>query len=727
MISSTSEFPNIAVPDKEKDKDYHQRWTQAIVSNTFTDNWTNSYNILRILYQFFLEGSQGDLTSYLQTAPDGSQMPGLWISLNSSRTKLTNLIGELEERGYVIKAKALNNEAFARKFEERERLRVERKLQDVMRYAEETAGLPLRTDEYVPQTDTELDKYMDLSWKDKHVVILEAALKWIAQRTDWDEKRKALFRDVLIANRAIVRNEILRGVPQSRRVDPLKFIFDPNATDDMLSDATYFGEVEYMPLAAAAERYGLSLEEIKQAYQSYEEYLGMGMEARDGHSGASAFGCMPGQTLRWFKVQDGTPRCLVIRATWRDYKTLSHKYEQKEEYGTQYLQDVSSEPVRKRDKDKILSNKIECWRQGTIIGGTILKEWGECENQARDLSRLEISEPPYKVWIPDFLIGKSVSKLEQLVGLQLLKDIAMYQVQIQMARAVGKVLVFDEAMMPQGLTKESVISYIKADGIAWVNSKEYQLGQGNMNLFKDFDLSMSESILQAVEIIRYCDAQMDNISGVTAERVGGVQGASTAVGVQQASIFQSNLNTAPLFKGFERFASRVLNHQAKLVKIAWAGKEVFAPIIGDVGINFLQDNLDISLDEFDVVVQSLPPQSQDRQMLMQWIGFAVQAGELSISDALEIMSEPDLSVAMRKYKRKHMMRQKMQMQQEQAQMQAEQQQAQDELALQQEQLQFQRENSPRQLQAMKDATNLKKTAMTGRVKLNSQKLDLLSR
>lgn len=724
MVSSTTEFPSIAVPDSKKDKDYHKKWTQAIVSNTFTDSWSTNYNVLRVLYQFFLEGSQGDLTSYLQTAPDGSQMPGLWISLNSSRTKLTNLIGELEERGYLIKAKANNSEAIARKYEERERLRIKRELQPTVQFAEQMTGLQLEKPEYIPQTEQELDEHMDLNWKDKHVLILETALKWIATRTDWDEKRKALFRDVLICNRAVVVNEILRGIPQARRVDPMKFIFDPNASDDMLSDATYFGEVEYMPLAQAAERYGLTLDEIKQAYQSYEEYLGLGQDMRDSHSGASAFGAMPGQTLKWFKIQDGTPRCLVIRAVWRDYKTISHKYEKKEKYGTEYLQDVSDDTIKERDKDKIISNKIECWRQGTVIGGTILKEWGECPNQARDLSTLEISECPYKVWMPDFLLGKTVSKLEQLVGLQLLKDIAMYQIQIQMARAVGKVLVFDEAMMPEGQTKESVTSFIKADGIAWVNSKEYQLGQGSMNLFKEFDLSMSESIMQAIQIIQYCDGQMDNISGITAERQGAVQGSSQAVGVTQAALFQSNLNTAPLYKGFERFCSRTLNHQAKLVKLAWAGKEVFAPIIGEVGINFLKDNIDISLDEFDVVVQSLPPQTMDRQKLEQMLSIAVQSDPEFLDDALMILIEPDTTVAIRKFVRKRALRKMMLQQQEQQMAQMEQQQAQQQLMAQMQQAEGNMQNQLA-LQKMKDDTNLKKTALTGRVKLNTAKLNLL--
>lgn len=721
------QFPSIAQSEKEKSKkEYYEKWVKSIVCNTFTSNWVVNYNKLRLLYSFFNEGTGSNLTGYLQTAPDGSAMPGIWTSISNCKSRLKTLVGELEERGYVIKARALNPEAIDRKRSERDRLWAERHLQDVAQFAEEMTGLPLQSGEYIPQTDQELDEYMDLNWKDKHVQILEAALKWIAQRTHWDEKRKRLFWDVLIANIMIVKNEIIRGVPQARAIDPMKFIFDPNSSDDMLSDSTYFGEVDYMPLGAAAERYGLSVAELEECYKHYQAYLGLGMDSRGSSDYDSHFNSMPGQTIRWFTNEDGVPRCLVIRGCWRDYKTLAHKNEKKEKYNTEYLQNVTGEDVKK--KDNIIYNKVECWREATLVGGKFLREYGECPNQARDLSSLEVSEPPYKVWIPEFFLGKSISLVEQQVGLAFLKDAAVFNLQVQTARAVGKVLVVDEAYLPPNMSREQAMSYIKADGIAWVNSKEYQnnVPGGAANLFKDYDFGLSQTVAQGIQLIQYYDQQLNEITGINSERQGQVQGASTAVGVQQSALLQSNLITAPYFKGFERYCTRVLNHQAKLVKVAWAGKEIFAPIIGTIGVDFLKEQIDISMDEFDVIVQTLPPQHQDRQTLNNWLGIAVQAGELSIADAMEIMLEPDLTVAVRKYKRRHTLRQAKVDRQEQMQFQADQQMQQAQLE-QQGQLQQGTWNNQLQLQGMKNQGNMAKTLATSRTKLNSEKLKLLSK
>lgn len=735
MLTNTSSFPRIDVSEEEKNKpEYYKRWVQSIVANTFTDTWTNNYQVLEMLYKYYLDGSSGDLTGYLQTAPDGSSLPAIWLSLNGLKSNLDLLVGEMEERGYEIKVKALNKEAVSRKLDEKERLRVERRLKPIAQFAEQMTGMPLQSnDEYVPQTDQELNEYIDLSFKDKAEIIMEAALKFTARATHWDEKRKALFRDCLIANRSVIKNEIQRGLPQGRRVDPLKFIFDPNATDDMLSDSTYFGEIEYMPLAQAAEQYGLTDEEVTQAYTSYNEYLGMTPASNNQASDfTNDFSVMPGQRIKWFKIMDGTPRCLVLRACWRDYKLLKHKSEKVEKHGVtnEYLQDVTNSQIRERDKDKIITNKIQCWRQATLIGGVILKEYGECPNQARDLSTFEISEPPYKVWIPNFLMGRSVSKLEQLVGLQLLKDIAMYQVQLAMARSGPKGLVIDMAMMPQGTTKEQVTSHIKADGLVFLNSQEYMnsnLGQG-LNLFKDFDMTLSQSIGQYFQIMQYLDAQISVISGVSPERQGVVQGASAAVGVTQAALMQSNLVTAPYFKGFERFCARVLNHQAKLIKIAWAGKEIFAPIIGDTGIDFLKTNIDLDLDEFGVFVESLPPLMADRQQLEKTLDIYLQSAQGDpqvLADVLAIRLETDTKTAVRMFQRKVALRAKMQ--QDQAA-----QQSQQEQANQQQQMQLQAQQQqdaaqlPLQLQQLKNTGNMDKSLVTGRVKLNSEKLKLLN-
>ncbi len=713
-------FPSLT--EKDKNQDYHKRMAQAIVHQTLDDGYANRYRIIAECYKLLEEGTTGDLTSHLQKAEDGSELPAPWLTLNSLKTKIDLLIGELEQRGYEIKVVATNKEAISRKLEEKEKLRVKRRLQALAQYLEQETGMPVENpDEYVPQTEAELDEYFDLTFKDKAEYIVESALKYLAKRNNWDEERKALFKDVLAAGRCIVKNEIVRGVPKSRRIDPLCFIHDPDCKRDDMEDATYFGEVEYLPIAAAAERYNLSDEEVKEVYGRYNSYLGAGYDKSHNSLSSYDFGAIKGNTVKWFKQIDGQLRVLVIRACWNDYKTLKYKNEINERYGTEHLQEIKDN-VRNRDNSKIITNKLQVWRQCTLVGGTIAREWGECVNQARNISELEVTEPPYKVWAPNFGTGRGVSKVEQISGLQLAKDLAMYNMNLAMTRAGAKGMVYDLAMVPEGWTPEQVLKYMRVFGVGFVNSKESQMMPGNMNLMKEFDMTLSQSVGQYLEIMRFYDNEMDKISGVSPERQGMVQGASQAVGVTESALFQSNLITAPYFKGFERFCSRVLNHQAKLIKIVFPkAPEVFAPIIGDTGIDFLREHIDLDLDEFGAFVQSLPPMFLDRQKLEQMVMVAVQSDPSFLDDALAIMMEPDTKVAIRQFQRKRALRKVYEAQMQQAQQERE-------AAIQEQVNQIeaakvqQSGQVPIQLQEMKNKGSYDRTIAQGKVKLGEQKI-----
>jgi hypothetical protein len=730
MLGTTNsyQFPRIDQPESKKNLDYYTQWSRAICANTITDNWADNYTTMAELYKFYTAGSSGDLTSFLQSNPDGSSLPAYWITVNTIKTKLRLLLGELEERGYEIRVNGVNGEIVSRKMDEKERLRVQRRLAPVRRQAEQISGMPLQDQEqYIPQTEQELDEYMDLSYKDKSELIMEAALKFLAQWNNWDENRKQLWLDTMIVHRAITEDKIVNGLPISERVDPMMMVIDPNCKDDMCSDATMFARIEYMPRAQAAQRYGLTDKELDDCYSNYQIWSGIGNIAgatldasiRDGFGSISP-------RFKWF--QDNGLRVMVVRAVWRDIKYLNHKDEVKEKDGVpvEFFQKVKDTEV----KENTVVTKLECWRQATIIGGMIVKDWGECPNQPRDLSRLQKSEPPFRVWIPDLLQGRTVSPTEQLVGLQLYKDILLYNLQLQVSSSGGKILVYDLSMLPEGMTQNQMMSFVKGSRIAFVNSKEYQLTQGNMNLFKEIDMSLTSSINSYAQMIAMVDQQMDAISGVSPERQGIVQGSSQAVGVTTSALFQSNLITAPYFKGFERFCSRVLNYQAKLVKIAFpAAPEKFAPIIGEVGIDFLKNGIDIELDEFAVFVRSLPPIVRDRALLDQKLDLYLQSAQgdpQALVDVLAIQLEPDTKQAVRRFTRKVALRTIM-MQQQQKELD----QRDAELQQQMQEVENQRlmatQEHETNLQGMKDSTNIKKTLITGRVKTNDKKLSLLEK
>ena len=184
----------------------------------------------------------------------------------------------------------------------------------------------------------------------------------------------------------------------------------------------------------------------------------------------------------------------------------------------------------------------------------------------------------------------------------------------------------------------------------------------------------------------------------------------------------SNLVTAPIFKGFERFCSRVLNHQAQLVQIVFPkAPEVFAPIIGDTGVDFLRDNIEVELDEVAVFVESRPPDYLTRQKLEQLIMLATQSDPELIDDIIPIIMEPDTDVALRRFQHVRQIRKDYMQAQQQAQ-------AEQDNMIQQRMAALEADNIDRQIEGrlqetqMKNEGSLERTMATSRTHLANAKI-----
>jgi hypothetical protein len=638
-------FPSIAIPESKKDEAWHKNFVQTITNRGIVSGYAERYALANecVNYYLGLDGGASEF-EFLQKAEDGEVLPARWMDFNKINVKINLLLGELLEKSYDISVKAINKDARARRLDEKERLRTEMRFTPIADMLEEQVGLPLRSGEgFTPSSEEELDVYMEKDFKDICEIVMEGALKFLNQAHYWDYERMACFRDLLITGMAFCKNEIVEGLPTFKRIDPRYMVWDQNATDDFLSDSTFFGEICYMSVKDIVARYNISKKELDEAFKAYQSYL---MNDTYFTYAANDYGFIDKRSsVRIFRNEGGELRVLVVRAYWQDYKTISYK-ESKDKYGNDHYKRVNEES----EGAEVNKKTVSFWRQGTLIAGKYLKDWGPMENQVRSADDMAPTKPPYVCLIPHYMNGVAVSKVAQLKSLQKLKNIALYNVQLAMARAGAKGFFYDVAQLPPDWDINKAMKYLKIAGIAFIDST----AGGNatsFNQFKEFDQTLSGSVTQFIQISQYLDQEMDAISGVNEARQGLVKNASQAVGVTQSALVQSSISTAVYFKLFSHFFTKILNYQAGLVKIAWAGKERFAPIIGDIGVNFLQHNVDIDLQDYGVFVKEVPPLLAERQLFQQFIMGALQAGQLRFVDAVKLSMESDIKAGVRQLER----------------------------------------------------------------------------
>ncbi len=647
---SNFEFPAFNISDSEKNKEWHRKVVEAITSQNINNSYDLSFFTMNECYNFYQGVQQGEEFRFLQEAEDGDVLPAKWINFNKIKIKIDLLLGELEEKGFDISVKAINKDAKARKLDQKENLRAEMRMSEDAKGLEEDFGLPLQRQGFIPADEEELDEFMDYKWKDKTEIIMETVLKYIAKRNDWSYTRLALFRDLLIAGRCFAKTELVDGVPIARRIDPRYMIFDVNATDDHLSDSSFFGEVRYMNIGDIAAKYGLSKEEIKEVYNSFKEGQRINATTQTNQS----FPLLEGSGIKYFRRERGELRALVVSAVWVDYKRLSHK-KTRDKYGNEHVKRVPKDRIisgkdynpEKTGGEEIFTNTVKIWRKGTLIGGKIFVDWGETENMSRDIDNLRDVKNPYTALIPNYINLQGISKVQQIKELQDLKNIVLYSLQLAISRAGGKGFIYDIAQIPDDWDAHNVIKYLKTTGIAFINSKKDGI-PATYNQFSPIDQTLSQSINQYISIAQYLDAEIDAITGINDARQGITQGASQAVGVTRSSLFQSNLATKTLFSSFDRFNTRIYEHKAGLVKVAWAGNERFSAVIGDAGIDFLSDNVDVDLDDYAVFIDVLPPAFDDAENFQFIVTSALQAGQIDFVNAMKLLREKDITLALKR-------------------------------------------------------------------------------
>jgi D-ribose pyranose/furanose isomerase RbsD len=654
-------FPSINITESKKNKEWYKSFVNAIARRSLNSTYSLDYQSMDSCYKFYNSQQSNEVYKFLQEAEDGTQLPAIWATFNKIRPRINLLLGELMEKGYDFKVSAINKEAKSRKLEEKEKLRVDIRMKPVLEDIQENTGLDGAINESIPDSEEDLDEFFDKTYKEMSEIILYHSLKYIDKRMPWSSLREKIFSDILIAGKGFVKCEIINGIPKARRIDPRNMVFDKYSEDDFLMDSSYFGEVRMMNIADAAAKYQLTRKELEETSTTYKNFLQYGNK----HSSTrqvdySGFDSIAGSGLEWFSSENTGLRVMVFEVCWVDYKVVKFK-KSIDSYGNDHFKRVSDEV---KDKDNIVSRKIKIWRRATLVGGDKLVDYGEMPNQARDIDNLAEVYPPYMGVIPYFTNGISVSIVDQLKAMQNLKDIIIYNIQLAIARSGAKGFVYDVAQCPEGWEPETVIKYLKTVGIAFIDSKAGGI-PAQFNQFQQIDLSLSQSVSQFLELSSMIDREMDQISGINDARQGVVQGSSQAVGVTRSALVQSSLTTAPYFKLFDEFSSNVFNQLARLVKISWAGKEKYASIIGDAGINFLEEDIELDLNDYAVSVEVTPQMLDDLNNFQQLVMAAIQSGQLSFGDAMELLMEKDVVSAVQRFNKISQKREKERMMQEQ--------------------------------------------------------------
>ena len=533
----------------------------------------------------------------------------------------------------------------------------------------------------LPESDQELELYMQLNYKPAIEIAEEQALSTIFAENHWQDIHPRLNYDLASIGMCVAKHEFLPGFGiKLSYVDPANVVHS-YTEDPQFTDCFYWGEVKQIPVT---ELYKIdpsisseTMKQVKEAGSKWFSYYNLG-----GNQFDSSF-------------QDDT--CTLIYFNYKSSKKTIYKKKKLANGGERVIEkdENFNPPQEMMDEGNFerIERVIDVWYEGILVAGTdILIKWEMAKNMVRPKSASQFSMPNYIACAPRMYKGMIDSLVKRMIPFNDLIQITHLKIQQIAAK-----------MVPDGV-------FIDADGISEVdlgNGGSYSpedalrlyfqtgsvigrsfTGDGDFNNarvpIQELIKSSGQSKLQALiaNYNHYLD-MIRQVTGLNEARDASTPDSRALVGVQKLAALNSNTATRHILDGslyvFRTISECLSTRISDLLEYADFAEE-FANQIGKYNKAILDEIKDLYLFDFGIFIE-IAPDEEERMNLENNIQAALAKENINLEDAIEVRQIKNIKMAnellkvKRKKKQGNDQKQQMTMQQMQAQMNMQSQQA----------------------------------------------------
>jgi len=714
-FNSGSGFPNQFVPDIEKDTyEYGLRVGQAIESEWFSRDYGSSlYGEIRSEFlnrRLYARGEQPveKYKNELAVNGDLSYLNLDWTPVPIIPKFVDVVVNGIQNRLLDVNVEAVDDLSALRRERFRNELETDMLAKDMLTYVKQETGVNAFNfpEEMIPDTEEELNLYMDLRYKQAVEVAEETAIKTILELNEYDEIKRRVDEDNVVLGIAAIKHsfDVHDGV-RIEYVDPVNFVYSPTE-DPSFRDCYYFGEVKSVHVTEIKKiNPNLTQEEIEEISKLASRF--------DGY-----------RSTQNLQSQSGLDKSNVslLYFCYKTDKEIVYKVKQNENGGQKPLKKDNSfnPPKTEQARFQKVSRRIDVWYDGVLVLGTNhLIKWGVMENMVRPKSAFQKALPPYIV----SAIKMSKGNIDSLV-----KRMIPFADQIQLTHLKLQQVV--SKMIPDGV-------FIDADGLNSVDlgngasynpsealSMYFQTGSvigrsytedGEFNNAKVpiQELTSSGSNAKIASLINMYNYQLNMIravTGINESRDGSTPDQYSLVGLQKLAALNSNTATRHVVQSgifiTKRLAEAICYRVSDIMMYS-DFYEDFAKMISKNNMGILEEIVGLHLHDFGIFIE-IEPDEEEKQMLEQNIQQSIQAGKIDLDDAIDVRSVKNHTLAnsLLKIRKRRKQKEDMEMQQQATKMQTDSNiqssQAASQARLQEEQMKNQMESQILQMKAQLD-------------------------
>ena len=527
-------------------------------------------------------------------------------------------------------------------------------------------------EEDLPETDAELELFMQMNYKPSIEIATEEAIDTLFQASHYSDTRKRVDYDITCLGIGMAKHIFIPGEGvRVQYVDPANVVYS-YTEDPYFKDTFYWGEIKTVPITELIkidpDLTNEDLEEISKYSQSWYDYYNSqqfyenSMFSRDT------------ATLLYF-----------------NYKT-THTFVYKKKsmpdgtFKTVEKDDQFNPPQEMMDEGGFekITKTIDVWYDGIMVMGTnIMLQWKLGENMVRPKSASQYAMPNYVACAPKMYKGQLESLVKRMIPFADLIQISHLKIQQVVSRVVPDGVFIDadglnEVDLGTGNAynpEDALRLYFQTGSV--IGRSYTQDGEYNNARVPITQLTANSGASKMQMLIGNYNHYMDmirSVTGLNEARDGSSPDPNSLVGVQKLAALNSNVATRHILNA-SLYITKTL---AECLSIRTADvlefadfKDEFAMQIGKYNLSILEDIKNLYLYDFGVFIE-LMPDEEEKAMLEQNIQMALSKSDINLEDAIDIREISNLKMAnqLLKVKRKAKQLAEQQAQAQQQQMQA---------------------------------------------------------
>jgi len=674
---SAAGFPSQFVTDAEKaTEEFGLQIGQAIQYEWFKKdgnqcrfyNQWRDFNRLRL----YARGEQSVAKYKNELAVDGdlSYLNLDWTPVPILPKFIDIVVNGMSERLFKINAYAQDALSLSRRSKYQNMIQGQMAAKPMLQTIQQETGVnPFTMDpDELPETDEELQLYMQLKFKPAIEIAEEEAINTIFDENHYDDLRKRFDYDQMVLGVSVAKHEFLKGSGvKVSYVDPANVVYS-YTEDPHFKDCFYWGEIKTVPIIELLKidptLTNEDLEEISKYGQSWYDYYNVAQYYDNDIFYRDT------TTLMYFN--------------YKTTKKIVYKKKLLENDGSRMIEktDEFNPPAEMMEEGNFekIEKTIDVWYDGVMVMGTnTLLKWEVAENMVRPKSASQHALPNYVAVAPRMYKGVIESLTRRMIPFADLIQITHLKLQQVISRTVPDGVYIDadglnEVDLGTGNAynpEDALRLYFQTGSV--VGRSYTQDGEYNQGKVPITQLNSSSGANKAQMLIQNMNHYLQmirDVTGLNEARDGSTPDPYSLVGVQKLAALNSNTATRHILDAglyiYRSIAEGLTYRISDILEYA-DFKEQFVNQIGKYNVSILEDIKDLYIYDFGIFIEVAPDEEQ-KAMLEQNIQMALSKSDINLEDAIDIRELRNLKMANQLLKMKRVAKQdreeKMQMQQQ---------------------------------------------------------------